>query len=243
MSESPVEFFRHMEGIYAQMLAGAGTGTGLTQRLVGQAFDWFEQNIAIQTEGHPPLACDKGCPTCCSLRVTATAPEIFLMAQYIGMVEATPAGAALGMRARVQEAWSKTAGLNEQDRLSQAQPCPLMIEGMCIMHPVRTLACRGHAAFDVQGCRSAAAGEDVDVPISEPHLTLRGLVQNALQSALRNAGLPWGLYELNQGLALALEDPSREAAWYAGKDSLAPAIPDLDLAALGDAFDRLHVLH
>jgi hypothetical protein len=69
------------------------------------------------------------------------------------------------------------------------RPCPLILRGVCIIHPVRPLACRGHASFDRTACARAAAGRNVEVPISEPHLDLRGLVQNALQSALRAAGV------------------------------------------------------
>lgn len=242
MHASPVAFFRHMEAGYGQMLSGGKPDETRISALAGQAFDWFEQNIAYQNAGQNAIACDKGCPTCCSLRVVATAPEIFLLARYVRMVEATPEGNALGLRDRVAAAHDLTRGLDEQERLVRAQPCPLLLEGMCILHPVRSLTCRGHAAFDADACRAAAAGEDVEVAISEPHLTLRSLVQNALQSALRDAGLAWGFYELNAGLALALADPEREVAWLAGADSLAPATAACDMEALGDLFDRLHML-
>ena len=67
------------------------------------------------------------------------------------------------------------------------------------------------------------AGRDVDVPVSAPHIALRGLIQDALGSALSRAGLAAGLYELNQGLVLALGDGTRERDWMFGMDSLAPA--------------------
>jgi Fe-S-cluster containining protein len=193
--------------------------------------------------GQPPLACDKGCPACCALRVTATAPEIFLIADYIRKVAVTPQGARLDLPGRVARAEAATAGLDEGDRLAQATACPLLVGEQCILHPVRTLACRGHAAFQRSQCVAAANGEDVEIAISQVHLTLRGLVQNALQSALRDAGLAWGLYELNRGLNLALDDARLAEAWLDGADPLAPAIPDLDMDALGAAFDRLHALN
>jgi hypothetical protein len=43
----------------------------------------FDGNVAIQSEGQPEVACHKGCPSCCSLRVTALAPEVFMMAAYL----------------------------------------------------------------------------------------------------------------------------------------------------------------
>ena len=66
-------------------------------------------------------------------------------------------------------------------------------------------------------------GRDVEVPISAPHVALRGLIQGALRTALSNARLASALYELNHGLALALDDTAREIDWLNGTDSLAPA--------------------
>ena len=244
MANRPVDFFRQMRGGFSDILAnGTRDGADMAVALAERAFLWFEENIAIQTEGQPPLACAKGCPTCCALRVTATAPEIFLMAAYICKVEATPLGARLGLSRRIAEADLWTRGESEQERLAAGRPCPMLVEGVCVLHPVRTLACRGHAAYAEEPCRAAARGEDVEVALSEAHFTLRALVQNALQAALRDHGLPWGLYELNQGLALTLADPGRIGAWHEGRDSLAPMIDGLDMTALGETFDKLGTMN
>ena len=88
---------------------------------------------------------------------------------------------------------------------------------------MRTLACRGHASHDAQACVAAALGRCDEVPHSPGHRLLRALVQNAMQSSLRSAGLAWGLYELNQALVIAADHPNAEAAWLAGEDVLAPA--------------------
>src|SRR5208282_3100428 len=55
----------------------------LIEGLLAQAFDSFEGNAAIQSEGLPPIACHKGCSACCAIRVTATAPEVLLISNYI----------------------------------------------------------------------------------------------------------------------------------------------------------------
>ena len=170
------------------------------------------------------LACEKGCPSCCALRVTATAPEIFLLARYIRQIDQRAPRTALGLLSRrVQLANRTTRGLDEVERMKLREPCPFVVRGACIIHPARPLACRGHASFDRRACSQAMAGRDVDVPVSAPHIALRGLIQDALRSALAEAGLAADLYELNQGLALALDDPARERAWRDGTDSLAPA--------------------
>lgn len=240
MTAGPVQFFHDMQDAFARIATAPIAADCKAEALAGLAFDLFEKNIEIQTEGLPPPACEKGCPACCNLRVTATAPEIFLLAHYVEQIDATPGGAALGLKPRVAEAHRATADVGEKSRLKLHHPCPFVIQDTCIIHPVRPLACRGHVAFNPENCTAAALGEeDTEVAISEPHLVLRGLVQNALQAALRDAGLAWGLYELNQGLGLAFDGRGRQTAWAHGADSLAPVIPDLDMTALAAMFDQL----
>ncbi|WP_213772703.1 hypothetical protein [Bradyrhizobium sp. dw_78] len=209
------------------------------EMLIDYVFELFEANIGLQTQHLPPLACQKGCPSCCSLRVTVTAPEIFLLADYVRQIDAAPSGAAIGLGRRIAHVNRSTRGLSETERLALRKPCPFIVRGVCIVHPVRPLACRGLASFDRQACARAVAGRDVEVPLSEPHLALRGLMQSALQSALRSAGLSWGLYEMNHGLALALDRKGRDAAWLVGSDSLAQAAIEFDWTGAGDQFDAL----
>ncbi len=235
----PFDFFRNMHDAFASILAAGHVPEVLVDRLTGQAFDFFEGNIAIQTEGLPDLACHKGCPSCCTLRVVATPPEIFQLARYVRLIDASPAGAPINLPKRIAEANRETNGRNESERMALRRPCPFILRGVCIVHPVRPLACRGHASFDRIACARAVSGRDVEVPISEPHLNLRGLVQHALQSALRGAGVTWGLYELNHGLVLALDANERRAAWIEGGDSLAPMITEIDMSAMAETFDQI----
>lgn len=233
------EAFRKLHALFGGLLAAGREPRPLIEAVAGRAFDLFEGNIDGLTQDLPPLDCRKGCPSCCILRVTATAPEIFLLADYVRRIDATPQGAALGLPRRIAHADRATRGLAEAERMALRKSCPFIIHGVCVVHPVRPLACRGHASFDRKACAGAAAGRDVDVPVSEPHLNLRGLVQNALQSALRTAGLAWGLYEMNRALVLALGRNNALLAWLDGEDSLAPVVPEFDPAQAGAWFDEL----
>jgi hypothetical protein len=225
--------------MFARVLFDTPRTPVLFEQLIDRVFDLFETNIASQTGHLPPLACHKGCPSCCILRVTVTAPEIFLLADYVRRIEAAPAGAAIGVGRRIALADRATRGLGETARMRLRKSCPFILRGVCIVHPVRPLACRGHASFDRQACVRAAAGRDVEVPLSEPHIALRGLLQTSLQSALRAAGLAWGLYEMNHALMLALDGNARESAWLAGEDSLAPAAVEFDRATTAERFDAM----
>ncbi len=236
----PFDFFRRMHGAFAGPLVSESRPEILVDLIVTRAFDAFEENIALQAGGLPELACRRNCPSCCTLRVTATAPEIFLLAHYVRLIDASPNGARLNLPKRIAQANRATKGLDEKRRMAVRRPCPLIFKGVCVVHPVRPLACRGHASFDRSACAHAAAGRNVEVPISEPHLSLRGLVQNALQAALRGSGRAWGLYELNHALFLALDSKDRRSAWTSGDDSLAPAaIEGIDMAAMAATFDTI----
>jgi len=61
-----------------------------------------------------------------------------------------------------------------------------------------------------------------------------------MQSALRDHGLAWGLYELNQALHIALTHEDCEAEWLAGQDVfVAAAIHDIDPREMADTFDAI----
>jgi Fe-S-cluster containining protein len=229
--------FKGLHDAFARIVAETPDPARLPERLAERAFDLFEANIGPHTRHLPPLACERGCPSCCVLRVTSTAPEIILLADYVRRIEATPQGAAIGLRRRIALADRATRGLNEAERMALRKPCPFIVRGVCVIHPVRPLACRGHASFDRKACARAAAGKDVEVPLSEPHRTLRGVLHAALQSALRGAGLAWGLYELNHGLVLALDGGG--AVWRDEEDGLAEAGLAFDRTAAAAQIDSL----
>ncbi len=234
----PAAFFRIMHDGFGRILTAGRGSAGVIDAVATRAFDLFERNVAIQTEGLPVLACHKGCPACCCIRVTASAPEIFLLATYVRRVHESPTGAALDLPGRIAEADRAVRGLGEQQRMAAQCVCPFILKGICIIHPVRPLACRGLASFDKNACMDAAAGHQVEVPLSEPHAFMRSMVQNALQSALRVHGYAWRGYELNHALLLALTRAEAQIEWCEGGDPLAAAlVNDTDWQAVATTFD------
>lgn len=207
--------------------------------VLAQAWDSFDGNVAIQSEGQPAIDCGKGCATCCTLRVSATAPEVFLMARFIEATAAAYAQVGIDLKQRLREADARTRGLDEAQRVTLRQRCPFIAQGACTIYKVRPLACRGHASYSRRACADAAAGRVDEVPFSGPHRLVRSFVQSALQAVLRERQLAFGAYELNQALVIALEIPDAAEAWLSGADPLAPASADhpQDLIAMGEALD------
>jgi len=235
---SALEFFIVQSHAFAETLAKHGGGRDLIEHLLSQAFSSFEGNVAIQAEGYPEVACHKGCASCCTLRVTATAPEILLIVRYIRWADANDN--TLNLAKRVIKANQATRGLNETQRLKLKRPCPFIVRGVCAIYPVRPLACRGHACYDKRACLAAAAGKLDNIPISEPHNLMRSLIQNAMQSALRDAGCAWASYELILSLHMALENAQCAEFWLAGQDVFASArVAEVTLIEMANAFEHI----
>lgn len=228
----PLSFFNGLHREYEAVLA-----QGNFEAALSIAFDRFEQTSTDLSRGMPGLACGKGCDTCCTLRVLATAPEVFRIA---ALVKSSPADAPVFLPA-LSDADAATRGLGEPERVALRRPCPFLLsEGACGIYAVRPLACRGHASYSLQDCLDAAAGQTVEIAYSEPHQLVRSLVQNALQAVLREQGLAWGIYELNHAMTIALTENGAEAEWRNGNDPLVAAqVFDVSPQEMAETFDAI----
>lgn len=236
----PLAFFKAQQQAFSETLKASQGLENLIDGLLTQAYSSFEHNVEIQEEGMPPLACRKGCATCCTLRVTATAPEVLMIGRYVRWSADNLKAVNIDLTERIAAADEKTRGLDEQQRVVLRQRCPYIHNGDCLIYQVRPLACRGHASYDVRACVEAAAGRSDEIPYSAPHMTVRSLVQNAMQAALRNAQLAFGLYELNHAVCLALQDETCCQAWLSGVDVFAPAaVAELSAAEMAHTYDAI----
>lgn len=233
-----LEFFTAQSRAFAETLAQFGGREELLPALLNQAYSSFAGNAEQAMRDMPQPACQPGCASCCSLRVTATAPEILLIVCFI-YAQSGAEGHARQL-ARVTKTERVTRGLTEAQRVKVNCPCPFLNRGVCSIYPVRPLACRGHACYDRQACVDAAAGMRPSLPVCEPCRDVRCLVQIALQSALRDAGHAWAGYELIHGVALAMADPGLIRGWLRGEDVLAAArAEDMSLAEMAQTLDAI----
>ena len=155
------------------------------------------------------------------MQVSATAPEIFVAARFIRLTAPAFAAHGVDFSPKLAAFVERIKGMDQQTRFASQLPCPFIVNGACAIYAARTLACRGHVAFDRAACEAAARGEDVEAPVSAAHKTVRGLVQGALQAALRDGGLDWGANEFLAGLDRALREPDAEARWLRGEEVFA----------------------
>jgi Fe-S-cluster containining protein len=238
--EHALAFYRDLHRAMDATLDKHAPKPQLIDALLAQAFDSFQGNVEIQCEGEPPLACARGCASCCMLRVSATAPEVFGVARFMRMVEPELLARGIDLMGALRQTNAKTQGLDEAGRIAARTHCPFVAQGVCVIYSVRPLACRGHASHDMRACVEAMRGDRESAPYSHAHYMVRAVVQNAMQSALRDARLAWHSYEFIEALLLALDTPDAERAWLAGADALAPAaLRDVSEAEMAEVFDRL----
>lgn len=235
-----LEFFRTLHQAFESVIKTHRGCETLLSALNSLAFTSYEGTIGLQTETLPAPECRKGCATCCTLRVVATAPEVFLVARYIRAMDDRFKTQKIDIRKRIARADELTRGRSERERVHLRRRCPYIHAGACVIYPVRPLACRSHMSYSRQACLDAAAGRADEVPYSPVHMQVRSVVQNAMQSALRDAHYPWATYELNHALSIALDDDAAEAAWRAGGDVLGAAqVAEVGAVEMAEAFDRI----
>lgn len=238
--DGAMAFFKAQHRAFLAALAACAENRDILPALISLACSSFDGNVEIQARGQPEIACHKGCAACCTIRVVATAPEVLMAARYIRFTESDFGKQGLDLRKKLEEADSATRNRSERERVALRRRCPFISKGACVIYPVRPLACRGHASYEKIACMDAAAGRLDSVPFSMPHMMVRSLVQNAMQSALRDSGLAWAAYELNHALMLALSDERCEAAWMAGEDVFADAqVADIDPIEMAAIFDSI----
>jgi Fe-S-cluster containining protein len=160
------------------------------------------------------MACQRGCAWCCHYQVTATAPEIFRLAAAI---RRRPDHATL--IAKIDAENAITRGMGAEQRYVLKRPCPLLSEGnSCLVYEERPLNCRAWASSSASACESAHGNLTVPIPTLEKRMYFRLAYSLAFRAALR--ALSWSIvtYELTEGLARVVKDPSAEASWIAGTD-------------------------
>ncbi len=187
----------------------------------------LDATLAKRTEGS--VACAKGCYYCCKTYVSVTIPEVFRIADAIrGKAEKS---------ARIMTAAQASAEIPQLEREVRRVVCPILEDKACSEYAPRPLVCRAVLSKSLETClRIFEQNSGEMVPFSDNTADIRGYVMIMIQAALDLAGLPPVHYEMNQALAIALQNPDAEERWLKREDLFA-AVPidghDTHPSALG----------
>ncbi|MDP6688686.1 MAG: YkgJ family cysteine cluster protein [Alphaproteobacteria bacterium] len=176
-----------------------------------------------------PVACGAGCPFCCHIRLTASPPEILLVADHLRQTQ-TPAELEVSKR-RVANMDYLTRGKNEARRETMRLPCAMLVDRSCAIHKVRPLSCRAVASVDLPACERAYASR-MSEPV--PQVRLQGMAADGvgygLIAGLAESGHDVENLEFNAGLNIALETDNAAQRWLHGDDLFAPAMEVEDVS-------------
>lgn len=154
----------------------------------------------------PQPACQAGCAHCCHLRVEATEPEVFHIAQHLRAQPAEALADALSALHR----HVTTAALNPTNPARQA--CSFLVDERCSIYPVRPAACRKAHSLSAPHC----AEQSATIPQNLRLLVDAEALMAGTALAYRDQPLPASAHELNAAVLAALKDPTAQARWYQG---------------------------
>ncbi len=168
-----------------------------------------------------PVACAKGCGSCCTLTIDTTPDEVFGL---IRQLEATlTPGALAALKARAVAADARGHGVPPLDRHRLKIPCPVLDPETqdCLGHAARPTGCQGYLSLNLARCIANRESSAEHIPQPMVASLLRDIVLEARRRVLAEAGLSSPHLELTSALVAAWADPDAERRWLAGEDVLA----------------------
>ena len=122
------------------------------------AHEFFERSVKSNNPGGS-IDCAKGCFMCCTLYVSATAPEVFLVAEYLRNETPERFNEILE---RVRAVDRDTRYMDDRARLPTRIRCPLLgSDDACVAYSVRPSACRGFVSSSLEACKRGYAGNEI----------------------------------------------------------------------------------
>jgi Fe-S-cluster containining protein len=165
-----------------------------------------------------PVACARGCGSCCTLTVEVSADELFALVSYLDETLDEASLAALKARARDNDAIGH--GLEPLARHRKRLVCPVQdpTTKACLGHAARPNPCQGYVSVSLADCEADRANPPQRVERPAMSGILTDLVGGCRDQALAAAGMPKTRFELTAGLIAAWAEPGAEARWLAGED-------------------------
>ena len=202
----------------AKALSGRRSAKRLLAMMV-KALARIESLVARVNRIDPPprpIACGPGCPYCCHIRLTASPPEILLIAEHIRTT--WTAGRRAALRRKLVNLDFLSHGRDAEAREAMRLPCPMLVDNSCGIHEVRPISCRAVASVDVAACRRSYNSR-MREPVPQVTLQLNAAngVGYGLIAGLAEAGYPLENLEFIAALRVSLEEENPTRRWLNGE--------------------------
>lgn len=166
------------------------------------------------------VACAPGCAYCCHTRVSASIPEVVVIAHQLR--SNLPPSAFGDITALVRATCERGDASSLGWWLANAVPCPFLdaeTGSLCSIYEIRPFTCRSHHSTDARTCRKGFEERTaLDIPGYPLLRTGTDVYSSALIAALARHGLASHPVAFIPALDLALNDESAAARWIAGDD-------------------------
>lgn len=184
-------------------------------KTVQEKADTVFAQVAKKPEGK--FDCKPGCSYCCTYRIEALPPEIFLIARVLREL---PPDQLEAVTARLREHAAKAQGLRPEHH---NLPCPFLADSMCSIREHRPFSCRRLHSLDVEECKKPQG-----TPPENEELNLKAFAAfNGTVEGYLKRQLPAYPHELGQAVLRALEEPDAEERWFRG-EQVFDLLPDMD---------------
>jgi Fe-S-cluster containining protein len=214
-------------GRLARQLAAAKSSATVAD-IAATAHRLFERSLAA-APAKVPVACKQGCAWCCYNAVSATVPEILLVAQAAATERMLD-------RPSVQNLIAAAAGLSGPDRMGRKIACPMLEADGCAVYAQRPTMCRVANSTDVEACIDEYEGRNLtaDIPMARAPVDHGFNTRVVLVAAIRASGLDASAYDLAAGLGAGTFEAAA-ARWLAGQ----PAWDGVKATSLDPQVDAL----
>lgn len=158
-------------------------------------------------ERGPKTDCKAGCDYCCTVRVEASEPEVFLIAREL---RRRPTGQVDALLERLRD---HAAATRPDAARSTRTNCAFLENHLCSIYEVRPAVCRKGHSLSAEQCRNFAPeiAQNLEILLGADALV------SGTSGAYRQVNLCASAHELCRAVLLALSDETAEARWYEGE--------------------------
>ena len=194
--------------------------TALATALAETMTDLME-NTTRELEGMlpspQPVACRKGCPTCCHVPVRTDAQSVIRIVEHVR--QSWPVVERIKLKARIEAHVEATKDPYAFAAVADRPPCPFLVEDSCSVHAVRPMVCRAFNSTDLAACLKAAKtiGGFASIPAYALPNMVTVAVQKGMIAALKEKGYGDQSLDFTPALHYALAVPDAGERWLKSK--------------------------
>jgi Fe-S-cluster containining protein len=167
--------------------------------------------------GPEPMACRKGCPTCCHVPVRTDAQSVIRIVEHVR--QSWPVVERIKLKTRIDAHVEATKDDYAFAAVADRPPCPFLVEDSCSVHEVRPMVCRAFNSTDLAACLKAAkmVGGFASIPAYAMPNMVTVAVQKGMIAALKEKAYGDQSLDFTPAVQYALSVPDAGERWLKSK--------------------------